>query len=75
LRIGLAPAMRRGAELRLATDVADYAAHARAVLGARADFTVVSDGPDPWPGWSGTRYEAKALRAGRAPCYQIWRRV
>ncbi len=70
----LAPTMARGAELRLATDVADYAEHARRVLGARPDFSAISDGPDPWHGWPGTRYEAKALREGRAPCYQIWRR-
>jgi tRNA (guanine-N7-)-methyltransferase len=23
----------------------------------------------PWPGWPGTRYEAKALQAGRRPSY------
>jgi tRNA (guanine-N7-)-methyltransferase len=28
----------------------------------------------PWPGFSGTRYEAKAKRAGRVPCYLIFRR-
>ena len=29
----------------------------------------------PWPGFTGTRYEAKAKREGRVPCYLIFRRV
>jgi tRNA (guanine-N7-)-methyltransferase len=28
-----------------------------------------------WPGFSGTRYEAKAKREGRTPCYLIFRRT
>ena len=28
----------------------------------------------PWPGFTGTRYEAKAKREGRVPCYLIFRR-
>jgi tRNA (guanine-N7-)-methyltransferase len=28
----------------------------------------------PWPGYSGTRYETKALREGRSPCYLVFRR-
>ncbi len=31
-------------------------------------------GAKPWPDFSGTRYEAKAKREGRAPCYLIFRR-
>lgn len=29
----------------------------------------------PWAGWPGTRYEAKAARAGRRPAYLSFRRV
>jgi tRNA (guanine-N7-)-methyltransferase len=29
----------------------------------------------PWPGFPGTRYEAKAKRAGRQPCYLVFLRV
>jgi len=29
----------------------------------------------PWADFSGTRYEAKAKREGRAPAYFIFRRV
>ena len=28
-----------------------------------------------WPGFSGTRYEAKAKREGRVPCYLIFRKT
>jgi len=35
----------------------------------------VSDWRKPWPGFSGTRYEAKAIREGRTPAYFIFRRL
>jgi len=28
----------------------------------------------PWPGFTSTRYEAKANREGRYPCYLVFRR-
>lgn len=75
----LARRMVPEAELRLATDIADYADHA--VEGAAATGLLepvkitASDRSRPWPGWSSTRYEAKALREGRRPNYLIWRRT
>ena len=69
----LARVMRPGAELRFATDIDDYAGWAIARVlrsplfvwpAARAD-----DWRLPWPGWPGTRYEAKARREGRASAY------
>lgn len=64
----LHPAMAPGAELRFATDVADYADHALEAVATFGGFR--TEAPDgPWPGWPGTRYEAKALRAGRRPHY------
>ncbi len=65
----LSPIMAAGAELRIATDVADYVRHVRKVMAGRADFEPLSDEAAPWDGWPGTRYEAKALREGRAPRY------
>lgn len=33
------------------------------------------DWQEPFPGWSGTRYEAKAMREGRRPAYLVFARV
>jgi tRNA (guanine-N7-)-methyltransferase len=74
----LARAMAPGAELRLATDIADYARDAVRAVAAAPGFAPPDAGRDPgaaWPEWRTTRYEAKALREGRTPCYLIFRRV
>jgi tRNA (guanine-N7-)-methyltransferase len=75
----LARVMAPGSELRIASDIPDYVAHALAALAeARAFEPLVAGPPDwlaPWPGWPGTRYEAKALREGRVPHYLTFRRV
>ena len=65
----LARVMAPGAELRIATDIADYAAHAREAVAATAGLRLAYDGALPWQDWPGTRYEAKALAAGRVPRY------
>ena len=69
----LARAMRPGAELRLATDIDDYCGWMLARLRRSPDFSWTASGPAdwqrPWSGWVETRYEAKALAAGRRPCY------
>jgi tRNA (guanine-N7-)-methyltransferase len=70
----LARAMAAGAELRLATDIESYAEQARAEVPA-AGFAILSDGPEPWEGWLPTRYERKALAAGRRPAYLVFRRL
>jgi tRNA (guanine-N7-)-methyltransferase len=70
----LARACAPGADLRLATDIADYARQARIEV-PRAGFVAASDGPVPWADWPSTRYEAKALREGRAPRYLTWLRA
>lgn len=61
--------MAPGAELRLATDVPDYADHARAAVAAAPGFSLAGDTGAAWSGWPGTRYEAKAIAAGRVPQY------
>lgn len=72
----LARAMAPGAELRVATDIADYADHARAAGDEAPGFArVARDEARAWEGWPGTRYEAKALQAGRAPQYLTFERV
>ncbi len=71
----LAPAMRAGAILRVATDIPEYADHARAAGAAAPGFREVTTDPlRPWPDWPGTRYEAKALAAGRTPQYLTFER-
>lgn len=69
----LARVMRCGAELRFATDVDDNAGWtlARILRSPHFCWTAQSarDWQTPWEGWSGTRYEAKALREGRRPAY------
>jgi tRNA (guanine-N7-)-methyltransferase len=74
----LARVLRPGGELRFATDWADYAAWTLIRALRSPDFYWTAEQADdwrrPWPGFSGTRYEAKAKREGRVPCYLIFRR-
>lgn len=68
----LARVMRPGAELRLATDIGDYARWSLAVAARAPRFRWAAAGPEDWrrrpADWPATRYEAKAERAGRR-CY------
>jgi len=74
----LARAMRPGAELRIATDIEDYVRHSLEEVARHPDFEWTARRPAdwraPWPGWPGTRYEAKALAEGRRPHYLRVRR-
>lgn len=75
----LARIVRPGGEFRFATDWPDYAAWTLQHLAASPAFIWTAECADdwrrPWPTFTGTRYEAKAKREGRAPCYLIFRRV
>jgi tRNA (guanine-N7-)-methyltransferase len=75
----IARILRPGGEFRFATDIADYAAWTLQRVLRSPDFTWTAERADdwrqPWPGFTGTRYEAKAVRAGRVPCYLIFRRL
>ena len=68
-----------GGEFRFATDWANYAEWALLRFLRSCDFTWVAERADdwrtPWTGFSGTRYEAKAVREGRAPTYLVFRRA
>jgi tRNA (guanine-N7-)-methyltransferase len=70
--------VRRGGEFRFASDIPDYAAWTLVRLLRSPDFVWTAECADdwrlPWPDFSGTRYEAKAKREGRVPCYLIFRR-
>lgn len=75
----LARILKKGGEIRFATDIADYAAYALARVLRSQEFEWTAESAEdwrrPWPGFAGTRYEAKAVREGRAPTYFIFRRI
>ena len=58
-----------GGELRFATDVESYAEWAREEVLKHAGLKQIRDSMEPWKDWPGTRYEAKAARAGRGAWY------
>jgi tRNA (guanine-N7-)-methyltransferase len=74
----LARVLRPGGEFRFVTDCADYAAWTliRFMRSRAFDWTAeqAGDWRDPWPGFTGTRYEVKAKRAGRMSCFLVFRR-
>jgi tRNA (guanine-N7-)-methyltransferase len=65
--------LRKGGTVRFASDIESYVAWTLAHFMRRQDFTWTAERPDDWrkpfPGWQGTRYERKALAAGRKPAY------
>jgi tRNA (guanine-N7-)-methyltransferase len=71
--------VRPQGEFRFASDIPDYVAWTLVRLKRSAQFAWTAeraaDWRNPWPGFSGTRYEAKALRQSRAPCYLTFRRL
>ena len=75
----IARVLRPGGEFRFASDIPDYVAWTLSHLIRSRDFAWTAERADDWrqawPGYSETRYEAKAKREGRAPCYLIFRRT
>jgi tRNA (guanine-N7-)-methyltransferase len=75
----LARVMRPDAELRIGTDIADYARSIMIAVQGEPRFAWQAEGPDDWrirPGdWPETRYEQKAKREGRTSSYLRFRRV
>jgi tRNA (guanine-N7-)-methyltransferase len=69
----------KGATVRFATDVAGYAEWTlvRFLRSPAFEWTAerADDWRRPWPGFGGTRYESKAVREGRRPCYFTFRRI
>jgi tRNA (guanine-N7-)-methyltransferase len=69
----LARVLRPGGEIRFATDIDDNAGWTLARILRAPDFDwraqTAQDWRAPWSGWASTRYEAKALAAGRQPVY------
>ena len=75
----LACAMKKGAELRVATDSMDYCAWTLEAISRSAKFEWLAESPSGWrarsPDWPETRYEAKAKSAGRACVYLGFQRL
>ena len=65
----LARALAPGAEWRVASDDPTYQAWVIDVMGQQTLFDTTSPAAVRPDGWPPTRYEAKALLAGRAPLY------
>jgi tRNA (guanine-N7-)-methyltransferase len=70
--------LRSSGEFRFVSDIPDYAAwtlqHGLRAVGLEWTATRADDWRQPWPGFTSTRYEAKAEQAGRLPCYLIFRK-
>ena len=75
----LARILRSGGEFRFATDWPDYAAWTLQRFLRSTEFVWTAERADdwrrPWAGFAGTRYEAKAIREGRRPCYLVFHRT
>jgi tRNA (guanine-N7-)-methyltransferase len=74
----IARLLRPGGEFRFASDIPDYVAWTLMRLMRSGDFEWTAERADdwrkPWPHFFSTRYEAKAMREGRVPCYLIFKR-
>ncbi len=66
--------LKPGAEWRVASDDPTYQAWVRNVMAGQTLFQVAEPATTRPDGWPPTRYEAKALRAGRQPLYWTFRR-
>ena len=75
----LAKKMRKGAQLRVATDIEDYVRQTLEEVAFKGDFTWLAEDPSDWrqswDDWLSTRYEQKALREGRVPHYLTFERI
>ncbi|PTW63009.1 tRNA (guanine-N7-)-methyltransferase [Breoghania corrubedonensis] len=74
----LARALKPGAEFRFASDIDTYVdwtlRHVRAHPAFEWSAECAADWREPWQGWPGTRYEAKAIHEGRRGYYLTFRR-
>lgn len=75
----LARILRPGGEFRFVTDIADYAAWTLQRILRSKDFEwtarCADDWRKAWPGFTRTRYHAKAAREERPSCFLIFRRI
>jgi len=71
--------LKSGAEFRIASDIPDYIDWSLEHIKESPELKLKSDNSADWavawPDWHRTRYEAKALREGRTPCYLTFNRI
>lgn len=69
----LARVIRPGKILQVASDIPDYIDWTQREIAKNGQFVETDESKTsrdaPPAGWPGTRYEAKAIREGRTPCY------
>jgi tRNA (guanine-N7-)-methyltransferase len=69
----IARLLKPGGTFHFASDIDDYVGWTLARIANQPSLRWQVTGPDDWrlpyPGWPGTRYEAKAIREGRRPSY------
>ena len=79
LLTALARVMKPGAQLRVGTDIGDYARTILQAVMAHEDFRWTAQKPQDWrvrpDDWPPTRYEAKAAKAGRLRYYFVIERI
>jgi tRNA (guanine-N7-)-methyltransferase len=75
----IARILDEGGLFRVATDIAGYADWTLLQLARRTDLVWTAERADDWrlpfPGWPSTRYEQKAIAAGRRSAYLAFARV
>jgi tRNA (guanine-N7-)-methyltransferase len=75
----LARVMKPGSELRVATDIADYAHTMLAAFEGQSQFVWTATAPTDWreqgADWPVTRYQRKAIREGRRSYFFRFRRA
>jgi tRNA (guanine-N7-)-methyltransferase len=71
----LARVLKPGAEWRVASDDPTYQGWVHDVMAAQSLFTAPDPATTRPDGWPPTRYEAKAIEAGREPLYWSFRRT
>ncbi|WP_299868420.1 tRNA (guanosine(46)-N7)-methyltransferase TrmB [uncultured Hoeflea sp.] len=71
--------LKSGGRFCFASDIDTYVNWTLAHIEDHPDFewtaNKAADWREPWSGWPGTRYEAKAIREGRTPCYLTFQRL
>ncbi len=70
----VAGVLKQGAEWRIASDDPTYQAWVNEIMEQQTLFDGLPPARERPPGWPPTRYEGKALRDGRTPCYWTFRR-